>query len=294
VRRPGPGADRAKDPRAGSWGGVARRGARNLEPDPGRPKEAARDRGAPRRVEQDQWIDEGPVRDEAASAVARGGKGAKAARTRRPKGELPPEVAAELGKAVGAGRAGKVHERLREATKAYGAERWRDARRVLAPLAEQAPSAASVRELHGLTLYRMGRWREAIRELEAFETLTGSVDQHPVMADCHRALGHADRVLELWDELRRGGAPIEVLSEGRIVTAATIADRGDLPRAIALLEDGPVGVRNPQEHHLRLWYALGSLYERAGDVPRARELFRRICMSDVTFSDAAERHDALV
>ncbi|HUF32645.1 MAG TPA: hypothetical protein VMN58_05480 [Acidimicrobiales bacterium] len=226
--------------------------------------------------------------------MARGARGAKKGRVRRRKGELPAEVADELGRAVGAGRAGKVHERLREAAKAYEAERWRDARRLLAPLAEQAPSSASVRELHGLSLYRMGRWREAIRELEAFEMLSGSVDQHPVMADCHRALGHVARVRELWDELRRGGAAIEVLTEGRIVTAATIADAGDIPSAINLLQEGPIGVRNPQEHHLRLWYALASLYERAGDVPRARELFRRICLADVSFADAADRHDALV
>jgi tetratricopeptide (TPR) repeat protein len=224
--------------------------------------------------------------------VARGAAAAR--RERRPKDELPAEVADELGRAVGPGRAARLQRRLREAAKAYRAERWRDARRILGPLAEQAPGSVSVRELHGLTLYRMGRWREAVRELGAVEALTGSVDQHPVLADCHRALGHHGRVEELWDELRRGGAPVELLTEGRIVTASARADRGELREAIALLEDGPVGVRNPQEHHLRLWYALAALYERAGDVPRARELFRRICLADVGFADAAERHDALV
>ena len=42
-----------------------------------------------------------------------------------------------------------------------------------------APEVAAIRELYGLTLYRLGRWREAVRELRAFHELTGSFDQHP-------------------------------------------------------------------------------------------------------------------
>lgn len=212
---------------------------------------------------------------------------------RRRDATLPGEVTRELDREVGAGRAARVERRLREAAEAYSAERYRDARRILAPIAEQAPRAASVRELYGLTLYRLGRWRDAIVELQAFETLTDSVDQHPVLADCNRALGRAAEVERLWDELRRGGADAELVAEGRIVVAASLADRGDLRAAITLLEDGPVGVKNPKDFHLRLWYALGNLYERAGDLPRARELFRRIIGHDADFADAEVRYDAL-
>ena len=42
------------------------------------------------------------------------------------------------------------------------------------------------------------------------------------------------------------------------------ADAGRMADAIAMLEAGPVDVRRPQEHHLRLWYALAAMYERAG------------------------------
>ena len=93
----------------------------------------------------------------------------------------------------------------------------------------------------------------------------------------------------LWDELRRGGVGVEVLTEGRIVTAGARADRGDLRRAIDLLEAGPVEVRRPREHHLRLWYALAALYERAGDLPRARALLRGLVAEDPGFADAATR-----
>ena len=48
-----------------------------------------------------------------------------------------------------------------------------------------------------------------------------------------------------------------------------------------------------QDHHVRVWYALADLYERAGDLPRARELFLRIRRHDAAFADAAERLAAL-
>ena len=56
---------------------------------------------------------------------------------------------------------------------------------------------------------------------------------------------------------------------------------------------GPVRVKRPRRHHIRLWYALADLYERAGDTPRARELFGRIVAAEPDFADAAERLAAL-
>jgi tetratricopeptide (TPR) repeat protein len=186
-----------------------------------------------------------------------------------------------------------VQDRLQDAAGAYERERYRDALRIVSPLAERAPGSAAIRELLGLTLYRLGRWRGAIKELEVAEVLSGSVDHHPVLMDCHRALGNHTRVREVWDELRKGGAGIEVLTEGRIVLSGSLADQGKVRDAIAELEHGPMAIRNPKEHHLRLWYALAALYERAGEVPRARSLFRQVLEADPEFGDVAERYDAL-
>jgi tetratricopeptide (TPR) repeat protein len=247
------------------------------------------DRGRPP-AWQDSWQDEGPVRGEASRAVARG----TAPRpTRRTPKEVPDEVREEVERAAGPDRADRSATRLQDAAGAYSRERYQDARRIIAPLAEQLPGSAAIRELHGLTLYRMGKWKDAIKELDAFQQLTGSVDQLPVVADCHRALGQMAEVERRWDELRRAGAGVEVLTEARIVLAGAHADRGDVVGGIRILLEGPVDVRKPQEHHLRLWYALAGLYERAGDVPRARELFVRLVMADPTFADVTERLDAL-
>jgi tetratricopeptide (TPR) repeat protein len=258
--------------------------------------EGDRDRGVPAAHEPDRWVDEGPVRNEASAAVARGeaapAKKAPPKRIRSKKG-LPQDVIADVTKVAGPLWAARVQDRLAEATEAYGAERFRDAKRVLEPLLERVPGAIPVRELYGLTLYRMGRWRDASRELGAVELLTGSVEHHPVIADCQRALGNLTEVRRLWDELRQEGVGAEILVEGRIVMAGALADAGDVVGAVRLLEEGPVEVKNPKEHHLRLWYALAALHERAGDPTRARGLFTRLVRAEPTFADAAERLQSL-
>ena len=206
---------------------------------------------------------------------------------------LPEEVASELAKAP-ATRAGKdLPRRMGDAIRAYDRDRYEDARRLLRRLAEAVPAAPAVRELYGLTLYRMGRWRDAIRELEAFHSLSNSYDQHPVLADCYRALGENDRVGELWDELRRASPGAAVVAEGRLVAAGAMADGGDLPGAIRLLERAPAASKRDPLRQVRTWYALADLYERAGDIPRARDLFRRVLDHDPELFDTAERLAAL-
>jgi tetratricopeptide (TPR) repeat protein len=152
---------------------------------------------------------------------------------------------------------------------------------------------AVVRELYGLTLYRLGRWAQAMRELEAYRTLTGNVDQHPVLADTYRALGRYTDVEELWDELRAASPSAELVAEGRIVAAGALADQGKLDEAIGLLSAGVRPTKRARAHHLRMAYALADLYERAGDLPRARDLFRRVADSEPDFVDVQARIHAL-
>ena len=243
------------------------------------------------------------VRTEAAGAVKRGQK-------RRPPADAPKErrgrdyrkagpgtggaeAKAELVKALGAARGARANEKLRDAAHAFERERYGEARTILKPLAEQAPQAATVRELLGLTYYRLGRWRDAVHELEAFRQITGSTEQNPVLADAYRGLKKHRQVEELWDELREASPSADLVTEGRIVMAGSLADRKKLAEAIALLEKSHRKVKSPQIHHLRQAYALADLYERAGDVARARELFRWVAEREPGFADAAERASSI-
>lgn len=322
----------APRPQAGpkQWGSLGRRGAARLGeqgPDARDSVGASGrdDRPAPVR-DEDRWVRVDDVRDEAGSAVARGRSqgrggskgsapkgsaatgGARAGsgsagsspsqRRGRPARKAGPGTAGaeardELVRALGPRKADRANERLRDAAHAFERERYDEARTLLRPLAEQAPQAPSVRELLGLTYYRLGRWKDAVRELEAFRQLTDSTEQHPVLADCYRALKRPRDVEALWDELREASPSGDLVTEGRIVMAGSLADRKQLAEAIALLEKSHRGTKRVQVHHLRQAYVLADLYERAGDVARARELFRWILAEDPEFADAAERVSGL-
>ena len=183
----------------------------------------------------------------------------------------------------------KLQRRLAEAAVAFENERFPEAEKLLASIEQLSPGVPEVMELRGLTFYRLGRWKKAIAELERFSDATGSVEQHPVMADCHRALRHWTRAEELWEELGEASPSAELVEEGRIVHAGTLADRGRIPDAIRFLERAPKAPRRPGLHHLRRWYALADLYERSGDLARARRVFGDIVAAEPTFGDAAER-----
>lgn len=179
--------------------------------------------------------------------------------------------------------------KLQEAIEDYEAERYPEAARILKVLVERDPGDAALRELYGLSLYRQGKWKLAIKELETFEALSHSIEQHPVLADCHRALKHWDVVQKLWDELRTADESGALITEGRIVAAGALADQDKLSEAVAMLGEGWRYPKRAREHHLRRAYALADLYERAGDMPRARELFSKIRASEPGFADVGER-----
>jgi tetratricopeptide (TPR) repeat protein len=247
--------------------------------------------------EPDVWIleDEGEVPTAPAKPTrpARQPPPAPARASRPPRRHRVPEpVVNELAGTAGLRRGPKLAERLGEATHAYDRERYQDALRILRPLAEAAPDSAAVRELYGLTLYRLGRWRPAIKELDASRSLSPSYDQLPVVMDCLRALRRYRDVAARWDELRQASPSAEVVAEGRIVMAGALADQGQLRSAISMLEKSRA-IRKPREHHLRQWYALADLYERAGDIPRARDTFARIAAIDPDAFDTRQRLRAL-
>jgi thioredoxin-like negative regulator of GroEL len=250
------------------------------------------------------------VRSAAEEAVARARGERPSLRIVRGDGEAPQKKREQNGKGKGARRAaptgvpttprpkqvrdgGRLQEAMIKGARALDRGYEQEALRMLRPFREPHPDSADLRELLGLTYYRLGRWSLAQKEMEAYVALTDSTDQHPVLMDCARALGKHKRVETLWEELRAVSPSAEVVTEGRIVAAGTLADRGRLDEAIKVLERAPASPKRIQPHHLRLWYALADLQERAGDIPAARALFRRISAQDPAFVDVAERLAAL-
>lgn len=248
----------------------------------GRRPKASPAKGDPPAIEQ--WYDEGPI-----AAMPRPPK-----RNRRSPVLAPTVDAEELVPLVGARRAPRLARAATEAATAFAEERYGEARRLLRPVVEEAPAWPSGRELSGLILYRLGRYRAAAKELEAFVELAGgTTEQHPVLADCYRAMRRYGEVERLWRELREASPSAELVTEGRIVAAGALADQGRLAEAIDELSRGWKPPRRPGEHHLRRAYALAALHERSGDLPRARRGFAWVVEHDPDFADAAERVAAL-
>jgi tetratricopeptide (TPR) repeat protein len=202
-------------------------------------------------------------------------------------------------RAAATGQTAAARERLvtrtAEAVEAYHRGRYSEAVRLIAPVAEAAPNLPEVREVAGLASYRAGRWRAAVANLRAHAELTGDATHLPVVMDCERALGHPRNVKTAFAQLRAASPSPDVLSEARIVMAAALADRGGLDEAIQLLVDAGADrkVRNPGDRHVRQWYVLADLYERSGDVPRARELFTRVAVADPGAYDVDDRLEDL-
>lgn len=183
---------------------------------------------------------------------------------------------------------------MERAATAFAAGRDREVIRLLRPVRERVPGAASVRELLGLALYREGRYRDARRELEVYAQLTGSTEHHPVLMDCARAEGRYRRVEELWAELAAASPVADAVTEGRIVRAGARADQGDLAGALALLRPAARRLRRPARPDARrLWYALADLEERAGNLATARRLWTELRAVDPTFADVTERLRAI-
>ena len=231
----------------------------------------------------------------------RSGRSPSAPRRVRPRQRvaLPPvphpaqDPRSELVRVLGPERGNSAVRRFEAAAKAFRAERFKEALPLLTRLARDAPDIADVRELYGLVLYRLGRFKAAMAELEYFRELSGSVEQHPVLADCHRALGRWADVEALWRELGAASPSAELVTEGRLVLAGAKADRGEMQAAIRVLEQGWRLPSRPRDHHLRRAYALADLYERAGRSPRARELFSWVDSHDSALADVSERVRAL-
>lgn len=194
---------------------------------------------------------------------------------------------------LGGRRAPFLLDRVSSATAAYANDRDAQALALLRPVREAVPDSPSVRELCGLAQYRLGNYRAAAKELEAFVELTDSVEQHPVLMDCYRAQRRWQRVEDRWTELAAASPSAELVTEGRIVAAGALADRGELEEALDMLRRKAGDVKRPKFHHLRLWYALADLEERAGNLTRARALFNRIHTNDREFADVSVRRGAL-
>jgi tetratricopeptide (TPR) repeat protein len=174
-------------------------------------------------------------------------------------------------------------------------ERARDAAAAQAAAEARAlvPRSGAVRELLGMALYRTGRYRDALRELQAYRRITGRQDQNHLMADCYRAIGAPEKAVPLVHEAMRARIGEEARAEAAVVGAAALADLGRFTEAVGMLRSFPTSLQAARPSDLRIWYVAGDVLERAGRKKEAAEEFRRVVRHEAGAYDAAERLAAL-
>ena len=263
------------------WGGVARKGAVHIKSTGGdfqSPREMTPDNRRP-----DQWI-----MDDRPSAPAK----PKMTSARKPY-LLPQDIVTEIRRVF----QGSAYQRekmvtfMSNAAEAYDRHRYEEALRLAKTVAEAVPTVAPVLELAGLAAYRAERFPMARKHLRMAFEITGDAQHLPLVMDCERAARRYTLVEGTFTQLIESEPSAEVLTEGRIVMASSLADQSKFQEAIDLLikSGGSKVLRNPSGRHVRMWYALADVYDRAGDVASARELFARVVAVDPEAYDAIAR-----
>lgn len=159
---------------------------------------------------------------------------------------------------------------------------------------DQAPRIAAVREAAGIVAYQAGEWTEAVRDLRAWRRMTGESTHLPIIADCERALGRADRAISLATSPEAADLPRAVQAELVIVHAGARRDLGEVDGALLLLERFGLDRSQVRPWSARLWYAYADTLLEAGRSDEAREWFSAAAEVDADqLTDAQERLAAL-
>ena len=267
------------------WGNVARRGAVHLSSEGGT-MEARSQQELP----DDQRTSF--VRTDAPTTARR----SSSAAPKKPY-SLPTEIAAEIRRNFD----GTAYQRERmvmmmtKGAEAYDRHRYEEALRHAKIVAEHVPSVPAVRELAGLAAYRAERFPMARAHLRAYTDLTSDPEHLRLVMDCLRAIHKYKLVETTYEEFCAMEPTTDVATEGRIVMASSLADQKKYKESIDLLIRAGAGkiLRNPSYRHVRLWYTLGDVLDRAGDIPGAREMFARVVVAEPEAYDAMSRLEDL-
>jgi len=158
----------------------------------------------------------------------------------------------------------------------------------------RAPRLAVVREATGEAAYAAGHYAEALAELRAAKRMNGATAYLPIMADCHRALGHPEQALKLAKSPSVAGFPTAAKAEMTIVEAGARRDLGQLDAALRTLELAPLTSRSREPWVVRLRYAYADTLLAAGRRNDALAWFHRTNAIDSDeITDAAARAEAL-
>jgi tetratricopeptide (TPR) repeat protein len=207
--------------------------------------------------------------------------------------ELPRQLVGEIRQVAKAGRAEDVVRYVERAVRLIADGAPEDAIRHAERGKHLAGRSAGIREILALAYYGSGRWREALREMQAYRRMSGRLDENHVIADCYRALGRADRAVEEAEAGLHADVPEEVRAECAVVGASALADTGRYEDALAFIRRFPTRTAVGRPFDLRIWYVTGDIMAHLDRPAEAAEEFERVLRHDPSAFDAVERLAAL-
>lgn len=200
---------------------------------------------------------------------------------------LPDWLRDEVTRVTPKARRQAALELLEAGAQTFAEARYRPALRKLEDAKKLSPRAAVVRELIGLSAYRLRRWEQALRELRTYRRLSGDTAHLPVEMDCLRALGRPEEVRKAWVELQDLGGHPATLKEGRVVYGSFLLDQGD-PRAAWDVTRPRRITANAHDEDRRQWYVAARAAAALRDLETARQLKQAIESQDAGFPGLEE------
>lgn len=209
-----------------------------------------------------------------------------------PGSELPRWVRDEVRLATSKDRLQPTLTLLQEAAYGFAGAKYRQVIPKLEEAKKLATSVATIRELLGLSYYRLGEWESALREMRAFRRLAGETTHMAVEMDAQRALGRRDDVEKTWKLFRELGGDTWSKSEAKVVYASFLLEEGRARDAWRIVKPERLVAEAP-EHTLREWYVAARVAAALGDSETATKLARAIEKQDVAFPGLEDLFDEI-
>lgn len=241
----------------------------------------ARGQGDPRRSDQRKPWEE---------SKERSSRDTKPSPSRKPitaGGELPKWVREEIQRVTPADRREATYALLVDAANSFAAGRHAAALARLEEAKQLSPRATAVRELMGLSAYRIGNWKKALQELRTFRRFAGETTHMPVEMDILRALDRGADVEKTWELFGELGGRKEVEDEARVVYASYLLDEGRPQEAWKIIAPGRL-VADARESLLRRWYVAARVAVVLGDSEAATKLKKAVETADRAFPGLEE------
>jgi tetratricopeptide (TPR) repeat protein len=195
---------------------------------------------------------------------------------------LPRHVVESLMRVTPANRQNAALAALGAAAEAFTEGQHHTAVRKAEHAKDLSPRDSTIREILGLSAYRVGDWQKALRELRTYRRLSGETTHMPVEMDILRALERPQDVEATWQEFRKLGGGPAAKKEARVVYASHLIDQEDLDQA-AQVAGTPRKTADPWPEDLRLWYVAARIAALRGEKAKARALADDIVLVDPSF-----------